>query len=341
MLICDKMDIKTLKLYVLPSKAKHVAMKKGGPLGMGKWGFLAPELAQLVYAMATVMLILFTWTNINEPAQLLWQRLSFISGTLALWVVYLLWPCRLMVMARVGYLLVTLMWWYPDTYELNSQFGCLDHIFAKAEQSLFDMQPALIFAERFPSKIVSELMYFGYYSYYLFFVVTIYVICILDYKQFERVTWIVIAGFFICYTIYDIMPVTGPQYYYLAVGVDEIAKGSFPDVGHYFRDSIEALPQPGWSKGFFYGLVHANHEFGERPTAAFPSSHVAISTVVMCMVIRMRMWRYLIMLAIPFIFLCLSTVYIMAHYAIDSICGVVFGILLFFVLGGMKLRKVA
>jgi membrane-associated phospholipid phosphatase len=50
------------------------------------------------------------------------------------------------------------------------------------------------------------------------------------------------------------------------------------------------------------------------------------------------MWRWLLVLAVPFIFLCLSTVYIYAHYAIDAIAGLAFGIILFFLLGGLKLH---
>lgn len=316
-------------------------MSKGGPLGMGKWGFMAPELAQFAYAIITSLLILFTWTNLSDPSGLLWQRLTFLSGTIGLWIVYQIWPCRFVVLLRVVYLLVNLMWWYPDTYELNRQFGCLDHFFASYEQDLFDMQPALLFSQRFPSAIVSEAMYAGYYSYYLFFVVTLFVVYFRDYKQLEQVAHLVFTSFFICYCIYIILPVAGPQYYFNAVGVDEIARATFPDVGHYFADSIEALPLPGWSDGFFYGLVHGNHEFGERPTAAFPSSHVAIATLVMIIVGRMRMWKYLLLLAVPYIFLCLSTVYIMAHYAIDAIAGVMFGLMLFLVLGGMRLRRCA
>ena len=59
------------------------------------------------------------------------------------------------------------------------------------------------------------------------------------------------------------------------------------------------------------------------------------------MVGRMRMWKYLLFLAVPYVFLCLSTVYIMAHYAIDAIAGLLFGAVLFFALGGIKLKKVS
>lgn len=326
------------KELFLPSSNKALPMSKGGPMGMGKAGFIAPELAQFAYAAVTVILILFTWTNIADPMALLCQRVTFISGTLALWLVYFLWPCRFVMLLRIAYLLLILGSWYPDTYELNKGFGCLDHLFANYEQMLFGMQPALLFSERFASQIVSEAMYFGYVSYYLFFVVTTAIIFFRDYKQLERATFIIFGGFFICYTIYIVLPVTGPQYYFHAVGTDAIAAGNFPDIALHFKTTTESLPMPGWNGGIFYKLCHLCHQTGERPTAAFPSSHVAIATVVMLIVARMRMWNWLLLLATPFIFLCLSTVYIQAHYAIDAIAGLLFGIILFFSLGGWKLK---
>ena len=326
---------KSFKEYFTPMKK----LKRGGPLGMGFWQFMAPEVATFVYALFTVLIIFFTWTNLDNPSDLLWQRLHFVSGTIALWVVYLLWPCKAVIGARIAYLLFLLGVWYPDTYAINHQFPCFDHIFAGYEQALFGFQPSLVFSQLFSNPVVSELMYMGYFSYYLFFVVTLVIVFFTKFHNFERSAFMIFAGFYICYVIYLLMPVTGPQYYYLAVGMDEIAAGNFPDVGHYFRDNMEALRSPGWDKGLFYSLVEWAHHTGERPTAAFPSSHVAIATLVMVMVVRMRMWRWLLVLAVPFIFLCLSTVYIYAHYAIDAIAGMAFGIILFFLLGGLKLHE--
>lgn len=324
----------------MPEKRKGGKKNGDGPFTMGRWGFMAPELAQFAYALVTIAAILFTWTNLENPADLLWQRLSFLSGTIALWVVYQLWPCRFVVLCRVAYLLAMLGSWYPDTYEINMQFMNLDHVFANLEQSVFGCQPALLFSQLHPSAVVSELMHFGYFSYYLFFVVTSIMVYFRYYNQLERVTFIIFAGFYICYVIYLFLPVTGPQYYYLAAGVEQISQGVFPDVEHYFRDNMDCMPSPGWTDGLFYNLCHMAHQAGERPTAAFPSSHVAIATLVMLIVARMRMWRYLLFLAIPYAFLCMATVYIRAHYAIDAVAGFVLGFILFAVLGGMKLRKV-
>lgn len=321
------------------TKGKKIKISKGGPLGMGKLGFIAPELAQFVYAAITVLLILFTWTSIKEPSALLFQRVSFLSGTLALWVVYQIWPCKFMMLCRLLYLLVMLGSWYPDTYEINQQFGSYDHLFAQWEQSLFGCQPAALFSQKFSSAIVSELMYMGYVSYYLFFVVTVIVVYFRSYQQLERVSFIIFASFFLCYVIYLVLPVTGPQYYFYAVGMDDIMVGKLPDIGHYFSETTECLKAPGWQDGLFYNVCQLAHQSGERPTAAFPSSHVAIATLVMVIVARMRMWKYMLLLAVPYLFLCMATVYIQAHYVVDAIVGFFVGIALFFLFGGMKLRR--
>jgi len=313
--------------------------KRGAPLGMGLWGFMAPELATFLYAAFSSLVILFTWTGLDNPSDLLWLRVQFLSGTLVLWGVFLLWPCKLVIGARLAYLLAMLSTWYPDTYAINSQFSNLDHVFASLEQELFGFQPSLLFSQAYSSRVVSELMYMGYFSYYLFFVVTLAIVFFKQFRSVERTAFMIFAGFYICYAVYLLLPVTGPQYYYLAVGLEEIAHGNFPDVGHYFSDHTEALASPGWSGGVFYQLVQLAHNAGERPTAAFPSSHVAIATLVMMITARLRMWRWLLILAVPFLFLCLSTVYIYAHYAIDAIMGFFFGIILFFVLGGIKLSR--
>lgn len=319
---------------------KKMKMSKGGPLGMGFLGFIAPEVAQFIYAAISALVILFTWTNLDNPSALMWQRLTFLSGTLALWLVYQLWPCKFMMLCRIGYLLLMLGSWYPDTYEINNQFGSLDHIFASWEQELFGCQPAALFSQKFSSAFVSELMYMGYVSYYLFFVITIFIVYFRNYQQLERISLMIFAGFFTCYVIFLLLPVTGPQYYYHAVGMDEIMVGNLPDIGHYFSETTECLKAPGWTDGLFYNLCQLAHQTGERPTAAFPSSHVAIATLVMAIVIKVRMWKYLLFLAVPYLFLCMSTVYIQAHYAIDSMAGFIAGIVYFFIFGGMKLKKI-
>ena len=74
---------------------------------------------------------------------------------------------------------------------------------------------------------------------------------------------------------------------------------------------------------------------GERPTAAFPSSHVGVTTVCMFLLFRSgnrKVFLWILPLAVLMFF---ATVYIQAHYAIDAIAGLVSGTLLFYIFNGI------
>ena len=130
--------------------------------------------------------------------------------------------------------------------------------------------------------------------------------------------------------IFILVPVTGPQFYYLAAGVDNIAHGIFPNVHDYFATHQEALTSPGWNQGIFYQLVQGAHDAGERPTAAFPSSHVGISTIVMILAWCTHNRKFFFILMPFYVLLCLSTVYIQAHYVVDVLGGWLSAIILYF-----------
>jgi membrane-associated phospholipid phosphatase len=263
---------------------------------------------------------------------MLWGRFRIVVTTLALWGVYRMMPCRLTRLCRVALQMALLSWWYPDTYELNRVFPNLDHHFATLEQQLFGTQPALWFASSWSHPVFSELMHLGYTSYFpLIAVVTVfYFFC--RYAEFGRATFIILASFFVYYVIFVFLPVTGPQYYYLAVGTDNIARGVFPDVGFYFASHQEPLPLPGYQDGLFYQLVIDAHNAGERPTAAFPSSHVGITTVLMLLAWYSRSRKLFFGMLPFFLLMCLATVYIQAHYVVDVVAGLVTGVMFYFIL---------
>jgi membrane-associated phospholipid phosphatase len=270
---------------------------------------------------------------------MLWFRAQSVILTLALWGVYRLYPSRLTTLFRVCGQLLLLSWWYPDTYELNRIFPNLDHLFAGYEQSLFGFQPALTFSQIFSHPIFSEIMAMGYVSYYPLFVGITFFYFFCRYEHFERTAFIVIGSFFLFYLIFDFLPVAGPQFYFKAVGVDQIAQGIFPNIGDYFntiqfdvhnRDFI--LPIPGWENGTMHKLLIMAHDAGERPTAAFPSSHVGVATIVMWLAWETKN-RKVLYTCLPFaVLLFFSTFYIQAHYAIDAIAGLFFGTLFYFAL---------
>lgn len=317
-----KVDSEELKVirYLFELKAKPVK------------GLLAVEWVVLGYTLLTLLLMLFTYTRVHNPVSMLVGRVQAVAITLALWGVYRMVPCRLTHFARLCVQMALLSWWYPDTYEFNRMFANLDNVFAGYEQSLFGCQPALTFAQNWSSPVFSELMHLGYSSYYpLIAVVTVfYFFC--RYDHFNRTCFIILSAFFAYYVVFIFLPVAGPQYYYLAAGVDNIAAGVFPDVGHYFADHQEALPLPGWEDGFFYKLVVSAHAAGERPTAAFPSSHVGITTVLMLIAWSSRSRRLFFSLLPLFVLMCFATFYIQAHYVIDVFAGLLSGVAVYYTL---------
>ena len=301
-------------------------------------GLFAAEWAMLAYWLLTTLIIVVCYTKVQNPEAMLWGRVRILFTTAALYAVYRMLPCRLTRLARIGVQLAFLSWWYPDTYELNRMLPNLDHVFATWEQQLFGCQPALLFSQltahlpTLVSNIFSELMDLGYASYYPMIATVIIYYFFFRYKEFQRAAFIVLAAFFIFYVVFIVVPVTGPTFYYQAVGIDNIAQGIFPNLGSYFNLHQECMPSPGYTDGIFYHLVENAKAAGERPTAAFPSSHVGISTILMFLAWHTRERRLFFVLLPFFVLLCISTVYIQAHYAIDALAGLLSGTIIYYVL---------
>ncbi len=298
-------------------------------------GLFLFEWATMAYMLFTLVLILFAYTKMHNPESMIWLRIQVVIITLALWFVYRLLPCRLMIFARVVFQMSMLGTWYPETYEFNRLLPNLDHLFATWEQQLFGCQPALLFSQQWDSPVVSELLTLGYVSYYPMMLFVPLFFFIWRYEQFARSIFIIMTSFFLFYVIFIFLPVAGPQFYYLAVGTDQIAQGVFPDVGNYFETHSENLPIPGWKDGWMYQLLVMAHEAGERPTAAFPSSHVGILVVFLWLAWSSKNHRFLWSL-VPFgILMFFATFYIQAHYAIDAIAGLFAGTILYFLSLGL------
>ena len=289
----------------------------------------AAEWVIIAYIAFTLLLMVCWWDKQVNPAEMIWMRVRILLFMGAMWLLYRWRPCKLTRLIRVTGLMITLSWFYPDTYEVNRVLPNLDHLFAGWEQQLFGCQPSLLFSQICPWDWFSELMCLGYVSYFPLMVAILLYYFFKRYDEFGMASFVLITSFFIYYTIFVILPVTGPQFYYLAVGTDKIAAGIFPNLTDYFLTHSERMAAPGWSDGFFYHLLDITHDAGERPTAAFPSSHVGVTTVIMLLACHTRS-KALVFSMLPFfILMCLSTVYIYAHYLIDVIAGLLTGVLIY------------
>jgi hypothetical protein len=270
----------------------------------------------------------------NHPLLMLYQRVGILCVTLFLIYLYRRFPYKYMTFIRMGFQMALLSYWYPDTFEFNRFLPNLDYLFASLDQSCFGCQPALLFCHHFPYNWLSELFNMGYFAYYpmILAVALYYFFC--RYKLFEKFSFVIVTSFFIYYLIYIFVPVAGPQFYYPAIGMDDVARGVFPHIGDYFNYHQQLLPGAPYQHGLFYNLVEGSQSIGERPTAAFPSSHIGISTILM--IFAWRGSKKLFACLSPFyILLCGATVFIQAHYLVDAIAGFVTAFIIYYIVSMM------
>ena len=285
---------------------------------MGLWPI---EWLAIAYNILTVLIMCILWQDINHPLRMLTERLCILTGTLLLWRVWLLWPRRLMTFVRITAQMSLLNYWYPDTYEFNRVLPNLDHIFAQWDATLFGCQPSLEFSRHFPWSWFSEAVNMGYFSYYPMIIAVMVFFFLYRNSLYFKASFIVVCSFFIFYLVYILLPVAGPQFYFQAITPESAESGVFPSLGTYFNCCTDMLPAPGHTEGLFFRLVEWAQTSGERPTAAFPSSHIGITLILLYLVQPQSRRLFFVML--PFaVLLTLATVYIQAHYLVDAIAGV-------------------
>lgn len=289
------------------------------------------EAVTLAYTFFTLLLILLLHGRMDHPVQHALHRLFILLVMAGWWGIYQIRPCRLTLLLRYLFPLSLLGFWYPDTYEFSSLFPNLDHLFAAADQALFGCQPASLFDRVLPGRLWSEVFYLGYFAYYPMIALTVVLpICRGEVSVFKRTAFIVLAGFFLYYLVYLFLPVAGPQFYFPAAGEELVNAGMYPELGDYFRTHAVLPAGATDAPGFFESLVRTAQEGGERPTAAFPSSHVGMSTILMALLYRndrKLMWAFLPL----YLILCASTVYIRAHYLVDVFAGWMSAAIIYFV----------
>ena len=283
-------------------------------------GLFAVERISLIYNAITTILIVLLYSRMDHPGMMLLERAGIVSITFGLIYLYQKYPCRLSAFVRMVVQMSFLAYWYPDTFEFNRLFPNLDCFFASAEQWIFNCQPSVEFSKLCPDIWFSEPFNMGYFAYYpLIAIVAIYYF-VFKFEWFEKASFVIVTSFFLYYLIYIFVPVAGPQFYFPAIGMDNVEACNFLSIGDYFNHNAILLPGPNFEQGLFFELVEASQEVGERPTAAFPSSHVGISTILMIMAWRVN--KKMCYGLTPFyVLLCCATVYIQAHYLIDVFAG--------------------
>lgn len=291
--------------------------------------FLAVEKLNLLYNLFTTLLIIIFFNRLNDPQEMLLGRFFIAFATFAVIYVYTKFPSMATRLLRVVSQMALLSYWYPDTFEFNRIFPNLDHLFATLESDLFGCQPALLFDQVCSGMFWREAFNMGYWLYYPMIALVSFYYFFCRPKEAERCTFVIMASFFLYYIIYIFLPVAGPQFYFPVIGEEIAAAGPYPELGDYFNLHPEITIAQEGKGGLFTELVGMAQGAGERPTAAFPSSHIGVTTILVMLAYRAKKWLFAVMFPV-YVLLCCATVYIKAHYLVDAIAGLVTGVLVYY-----------
>lgn len=291
--------------------------------------FLAVEKLNLLYNLFTTLLIIIFFNRLNDPQAMLLGRFFIAFATFAVIYVYTKFPSMATRLLRVVSQMALLSYWYPDTFEFNRIFPNLDHLFATLEFDLFGCQPALLFDQVCSGLFWREAFNMGYWLYYPMIALVSFYYFFCRPKEAERCTFVIMASFFLYYIIYIFLPVAGPQFYFPVIGEEIAAAGPYHELGDYFNLHPEITIAQEGKGGLFTELVGMAQGAGERPTAAFPSSHIGVTTILVMLAYRANKWLFAVMFPV-YVLLCCATVYIKAHYLVDAIAGLVTGVLVYY-----------
>ena len=175
-----------------------------------------------------------------------------------------------------------------------------DAFFRDLDRSLFGIEPYLFLADRLGSPLLHEVVHALYFSYYVLIPGVGLFLYARERALFHRFLFCVCFTFYVSYLLYIALPVHGPQHLR----------------GDTFGGGILFVPV----MDFIY--AHA-----ETAGGAFPSSHVAVAVV--CAAFARRGGRMLFAASLVSLAgIVFSTVYCRYHYAVDSIAGLLWGLLL-------------
>jgi len=196
--------------------------------------------------------------------------------------------------------LIALLFLYtemPMLVRAAGHFSLFDATVIKWESVLLGGQPAVEWAAKWPSRLLSELLHLAYLSYYAIILSVPAALFLASRRgDFSDAVFALMLTFVACFLWYICFPVAGPRY---------LRAGTAPT---------------GPIRSVVVWLLEARSSEG----TAFPSSHVAVAVAQSILAIRYfgaRGW----FVAVATVGLALGAVYGGFHYAVDVIAGALLG----------------
>ncbi len=262
------------------------------------WGYNPADVIAIAYLGILSTVIVIGHARNPHWAFLLGIHLVLLCGVALLRLVPRIAPQPLQFL-RESYVLLLMPAAYKDVEVVNRIVTdrYYDPFIQRFDLAVFGGHPNAWLAHALPVPALSEALHFCYLAYVLLVPILGFTLYLRGRVEVFRVFATTVAfTMYSCYLIFIFFPVRGPYY-------------TFPPLN---------LP------GFFPAVVRAYLK-GAAVGAAFPSSHVAnaITVAVMGHRFSRRLSYALIAMAIG---IAVATVYGGFHYAIDALCGLVFGL---------------
>src|SRR3990167_4699197 len=184
----------------------------------------------------------------------------------------------------------------------------LDNYIIQFEKKWFgDKNPSIRLSEVFHFNWLSELLHLCYLSYFLLlYGVPFYFYCQHDYAAFYQFEFAELLILLSAFLTHSVVPVLSP------------------------RTLFEKIQSP-MRYGLIYRATHAIVQSGSADGTAFPSTHVAIGTLMLLMAFHMHtVFFYGVALLALGLIIC--TVYGRFHYVVDLLAGMVYGCVVFMIL---------
>ena len=252
----------------------------------------------VVYLVATSVVLLVGWRRV-PPVAIVLHLAVLVAMAAAAWLRVV--PRWLAMWAP----LIALLFLYTELPALIAAAGharFFDADVMRWEGGVFGSQPALVWAARWPSPLLRELLHGAYLSYYaIIFAVPVALYAQRRQDEFGEAMVALMLTFVACFVCYIVFPVAGPRY----------------GMGH---ESSRV------SRGLLRPAVLWLLERGSSRGTAFPSSHVAVAVAQSILALRYYGRRGLVIAALS-AGLALGAVYGGFHYAIDILVGAPFGAL--------------
>jgi membrane-associated phospholipid phosphatase len=178
----------------------------------------------------------------------------------------------------------------------------LDPWFMQIDKSVFGYYPSLEWGKTYSNWAIQELFHFAYFCYYPMIVGLPVYLYFKQPKAFKELIFNLTFVFYLCYTIYSVLPTIGGRYIPEAMEITKTYRG-----------------------GLFTHIMVFIYRTSGHLGGAFPSSHIAITLVLTVAALRFVKPMGIVFPVIAF-FLTIATVYCHYHWAIDAAAGIVTGI---------------